>query len=280
MSLRTQQPVDTATPFMEDTDRPLIGPDEPPPFEVVNRAGRAPFLLVCDHASPVIPRALKQLGVADWVLERHVACDIGARAATLALSERFDAPAVLANYSRLVVDLNRKLHDASAFIKVSDGIAIPGNIELTERERQARIKTFFDPYHDAVDAELRRFKERGQVPGLVSIHTCTPVFNRVVRRWHVGVMWDKDPRIAKPLLERLAAMPDICPGDNEPYSGTHPNDFTVDHHAEQNGLPCVGIELRQDLVDSADGAIHWAGILGDALEPVLANPTLYTRRGE
>lgn len=258
----------------------LIASDEPPAYHLVNSEGTAPFLLVCDHASTAIPRALRQLGVADWVLERHVACDIGAKALTLALSKRFDAPAVLASYSRLVVDLNRQLHDSSAFIKVSDGIAIPGNIELSEAEREARIEHIFDPYHAAIDGALRRFTDRGHVPALISVHTCTPVFNRVVRRWHVGVMWDKDPRIARPLLDNLAAMPGVCAGDNEPYSGAHPNDFTVDHHAERNGLPCVGIEVRQDLVDSDEGAAEWAGILGDALEPILGEPSLYSRLDE
>lgn len=259
---------------------PLIGPDDPPPFHVVNADSPAPFLLVCDHASRIIPHGMKQLGVADWVLDRHVACDIGARALTLALSERFEAPAVLAGYSRLVVDVNRQLHDASAFIKVSDGIAIPGNIEMDERERTERIQSFFDPYHAAVDEALERFARRGHVPALLSIHTCTPVYNRVVRRWHVGVMWDKDPRIARRLLDNLARVPDVCVGDNEPYSGAHPNDFTIDHHAESNGLPCVGVEVRQDLVDTPEGAAYWAGILGDALEPVLTDAALYTRLNE
>ena len=259
---------------------PLIGPEDPPPFQVVNADGSAPFLLVCDHASRAIPHAMKQLGVADWVLERHVARDIGARALTLALSERFDAPAVLAGYSRLVVDLNRQLHDSSAFIKVSDGIAIPGNIEMDERERTERIQSFFDPYHAAVDEALARFTQRGHVPGLLSIHTCTPVYNRVVRRWHVGVMWDKDPRIARPLLENLARVPDVCVGDNEPYSGAHPNDFTIDHHAESNGFPCVGVEVRQDLVDTPEGAAHWAGVLGDAFDSVMADKALYSRLNE
>lgn len=256
---------------------PLIGPGDPPPFEVVNPEGKAPFLLVCDHASRTIPRSLRQLGVADWVLDRHVACDIGAKALTLALARRFDAPAVLAGYSRLVVDLNRQLEDASAFIKVSDGIAIPGNIELTEAERQDRIRSFFEPYHEAVNQALARFLDIGRIPALVSIHTCTPVYNRVVRRWHVGIMWDRDPRIAKPLLANLDTVPDLCVGDNEPYSGAHPNDFTIDHHAERHGFPCVGVEIRQDLVDTPEGAAHWADVLGAGLEPVMANDDLYTR---
>jgi len=261
---------------------PLIAPDEPPPFEILNPDGSAPFLLVCDHASRRIPQSLNRLGVADWVLDRHVACDIGARALTVALSERFNAMAVMANYSRLVVDLNRQLHDASAFIKVSDGIAIPGNIELDEAGRQARIDSFFDPYHDAVSKALDELSKRSghaeHAPALISIHTCTPVYNRVVRRWHIGIMWDVDARIAKPLLANLREQPDLCVGDNEPYSGAHPNDYTVDEHAEQNGLPCIGVEVRQDLVDSDEGAQQWAKILGDALDPVLADPALYQRR--
>lgn len=277
VSLGTQSNL-TASPQRDKRAWPLIGPDDPPPFEVVNPAGSAPFLLVCDHASRLIPPSLNKLGVADWVLDRHVACDIGAKALTLALSARFDAVAVLAGYSRLVVDLNRQLHDPSAFIKVSDGIAIPGNIELDETGRQARIASFFDPYHAAVSEALDGLAMRGHVPAVLSIHTCTPVYNRVVRRWHIGIMWDVDSRIAKPLLANLGQVPDLCVGDNEPYSGTHPNDYTIDHHAERNGLPCVGIEVRQDLVDSTEGAEQWAGILGDGLEPILADPGLYARR--
>ncbi len=91
-------------------------------------------------------------------------------------------------------------------------------------------------------------------------------------------MWDVDSRIARPLLANLEQVPDLCVGDNEPYSGAHPNDFTIDYHAESNGLPCVGIEVRQDLVDSAEGAERWAGILGDGLAPILAEPGLYARR--
>jgi len=280
LSLSPEQHSAKALPEHQDESWPLIAADEAPPFEVVNADGEAPFLLVCDHASRTIPRQLGQLGVADWVLDRHVACDIGARALTLALSERFDAPAVLAGYSRLVVDLNRQLHDASAFIKVSDGIAIPGNIELDEEERDLRIRSFFRPYHAAVSAALGRFTDTGRIPALISIHTCTPVYNRVVRRWHVGVMWDKDPRIARPLLANLGKVPDLCVGDNEPYSGAHPNDFTIDYHAERNGYPCVGIEVRQDLVDSPDGAEHWARLLAGAFEPVMAKTGLYTRLGD
>ena len=256
---------------------PLIGPDDPPPFRVINKDGKAPVLLVCDHASRAFPKAMQQLGVADWVLEKHVACDIGAAMVTERLAERLDAPAVLAGYSRLIVDLNRKLNDPTAFIEVSDGIAIPGNLDLDEEEKEERIASFFKPYHDEISRQLARFDERGIVPAFLSIHTCTPVFNNVVRHCHVGVMWDEDPRIPVPLMEALARDPEVKVGDNEPYSGRHPHDFTIDYHAEPLGLPYVGIEVRQDLVADRDGARRWADILADAFEEVLADPVLYRR---
>jgi predicted N-formylglutamate amidohydrolase len=249
---------------------PLIGPGDPPPYSLYNPEGKAPVLLVCDHASRAFPRAMNQLGLADWVLDKHVACDIGAALVTRHLADRLDAPAVLAGYSRLIVDLNRKLHGRSAFIPVSDGIAIPGNLEISEEEKAQRVASFFKPYHDAITERLKQFEENGVTPAFIAVHTCTPVFNRVVRRMHIGIMWDQDPRIPVPLIRRLEAMDGICVGDNEPYSGKHPHDFTIDYHAERSQLPCVGIEVRQDLVSDDEGAGRWAGVLADALEDVLA----------
>jgi predicted N-formylglutamate amidohydrolase len=212
---------------------------------------------------------MNQLGLADWVLEKHVACDIGAAQVTRFLSQRLDAPAVLAGYSRLIVDLNRKLTSSTAFIEVSDGITVPGNLDLGEEEKAERVASFFNPYHDAITARLEQFRQRGIQPAFISVHTCTPVFNQVVRQMHIGVMWDKDPRIPVPFIRNLADMDGVCVGDNEPYSGDHPHDFTIDFHAEANGLPHVGIEVRQDLVGDQEGARKWANILADALEGVL-----------
>jgi predicted N-formylglutamate amidohydrolase len=112
---------------------------------------------------------------------------------------------------------------------------------------------------------------------MIAVHTWSPVFDRVVRPWHVGIMWDKDPRIPVPVIRMLEQMDGVCVGDNEPYSGRHPHDFTIDYHAEPAGLPHVGIEVRQDLVTEEDGARKWAGILATALRDVLADENLYRR---
>lgn len=216
-----------------------------------------------------------RLGVDSSVLDQHVAWDPGSAAIARLLSERLDAPAVLGNYSRMLVDCNRQLYDPTAFIKVSDGIAIPGNLNLSEDEKWLRVRSFYWPYHNAVTEQLHQFRRRDVLPAFISIHSCTPVYNRVVRPWHYGVLWDQDPRIAVPLIEGLARNEGVCVGDNEPYSGRHPHDFTIDFHAEALGLPHVGIETRQDLIGDPEGERHWGGLLADALEPILADPGLY-----
>jgi len=254
---------------------PLIGPADPPPYEHCNLAGRAPVLLVADHASRAFPAAMGQLGLDDAVLGLHVAWDIGSAEVTRQLARLLDARAVLSGYSRLIVDCNRHLDDPTAFIQVSDGIGVPGNMELGDEQRELRVRSFFQPYHAAIDAELERFHDLGVVPAFISIHSCSPIFDRVVRPWHLGVLWDTDPRIARPLVQALREVPGVCVGDNEPYSGKDPHDYTIDTHAEAAGLPHVGLEIRQDLIDTPQRAAHWAGILAAALSPILDNPDLY-----
>jgi predicted N-formylglutamate amidohydrolase len=254
---------------------PLIGPGDPPPFISYNDHAKSPVLLVADHASPFFPAAMNQLGLADWVLDSHVAWDIGSDKLAQFLADQLDAQAILAGFSRLIVDPNRKLEDPSAFVEISDGIAIPGNIGLDEEHKALRVQSFFKPYHDKITSRLKHFSQSGTVPAMISVHTCSPVFDRIVRPWHIGIMWDKDPRIPIPLMRRLEQMDGVCIGDNEPYSGRHPHDFTIDYHAETAGLPHVGIEVRQDLVKDEDGARKWAGILAGALAGILSDKELY-----
>ena len=182
----------------------------------------------------------------------------------------------MAGYSRLLVDLNRSLEDPTAFPAESDGVLVPGNQQLSRQDRSLRVKSFYTPYRLAIERMLHRFRERDVVPAFISIHSFTPELAGVARPWHVGLLWDKDPRIPVPLLERLRAHPaGFHVGDNQPYSGKHPADYTIDHHAEAAGLPHVSIEVRQDLVDSEGGAERWAAILHQALGEILANPHLY-----
>jgi predicted N-formylglutamate amidohydrolase len=160
--------------------------------------------------------------------------------------------------------------------EVSDEVPVPGNRGLTATERAERADALYWPYHGAIEARLDAFAEREVHPAIVSIHSFTPVMNGFVRPWHVGVLWDKDPRIAVPLLRNLQA-PGRVIGDNQPYSAKEPTGYSMRRHAVPHGLPHALLEIRQDLIDTPSGAAAWARIIADALAPILANSALYRR---
>lgn len=265
------------TRFDSNKNYPLIGPEDPAPVAVINPDADPRVLLVCDHASRNFPAAMNKLGLDAPALDRHIAWDIGAGPVTHLLAERLGASAILAGYSRLIVDYNRKLDDPTAFPEVSDGVVVPGNQGLSESEKAERVISFYEPYHEAIAGRIEAVLSVGIKPAIISIHSFTPMFAGRARHWKVGVLWDKDPRIPLPFIRFLRErLSDDCVGDNEPYSGRDPHDFTVDNHAETRGLPNVSIEIRQDLIDSEAGVEEWAGHIGDALAPILADPALYS----
>jgi predicted N-formylglutamate amidohydrolase len=253
---------------------PLIGRDDPAPFAILHEQGAAPALVVCDHASRAFPRGMQRLGLPELPSWQHIAWDIGAAELARGISNALDAPAVLAGYSRLVVDCNRHPDDAEAFRRHSDGWLVPGNQSLTEFERRVRLACFFDPYHEAIAAMLAGFRTREVVPLVVSVHTFTPEMSGFARPWHVGVLWDKDEPNARRLIDGLRSVEDLVVGDNEPYSGKHPSDFTIDHHAERAGLPHVCIEVRQDQLESPAGTERWVRLLARLIGEMIRDPAL------
>ncbi|RUQ40248.1 MAG: N-formylglutamate amidohydrolase [Candidatus Competibacteraceae bacterium] len=265
---------------MNDSALPeLLQPGDPPPVRIVNPQGQAPLVLVCDHASNAIPARLGTLGLGPVELSQHIAWDIGAAPVTERLAMRLNAPALLNGYSRLVIDANRPPGDPTSIAEVSDSTLIPGNRDLDDAAAEQRLDTVFWPYHHAITQALaHRWRHgHGQAPALVAIHSFTPVMNGFHRPWHLGVLWNRDPRLAVPLLNALRANPDLCVGDNAPYSGREVG-FTMDTHGGAAGLAHVEIEIRQDLITDEAGQAYWADVVGTALEAVLRDPALYTVR--
>ena len=253
----------------------LIGAGDPPAVEIVRPEGKAPVLVTCDHASRAVPRALGRLGLGERELALHIGWDIGAGAVTRDLARLLDAPAILTGYSRLVIDCNRDLEDPTSIPAVSDGVAVPGNREISAAERARRVETLFRPYHRAIEQAIDGFIARGVHPAVLSIHSFTPSMNGIDRPWHVGVLWNKDPRIPVPLMAALRREHGLVVGDNEPYSAREPAGYTVRTHAENRGLPHMAVEIRQDLIASPAGTREWGERLARALTPILEDPGLY-----
>ncbi len=264
-------------PDAERAGAGLLAPDEPAPAWVHNADGAAQVLFVCDHAANFIPRALDRLGLPDEALERHIAYDIGIAPVTRMLADAFDAPAVFSHFSRLIVDPNRQLDDPTLVPAISDDTPVPGNRDLDEAALEARLGTFFWPYHAAVRDQIERMRAAGKCPALVSMHSFTPVMRGRERPWEVGVLWDDDARLPVPLMEALAAR-GCRVGDNEPYSGRDGHGYTQHVHGDRRGLANALIELRQDLIDTHRGREAWANELIAVFRDLLDDDALYRVR--
>lgn len=222
------------------------------------------LLLIADHASNHVPADIA-LGVPDALLREHVAIDIGVDPLGRALCAALGAPGILGGVSRLVADLNREEDRPTLIPLRSDGHAIPGNAALDEAGRAARIERFWRPYHARIAGMIAAHRPTM----LISLHSFTPQLREdptQLRPWQVGVLYNEDDRAARiaiPLLEAAG----IVTGDNLPYSGKQLN-ATMNAHGEANGIAYLGIEVRQDLIETGEGVARWAGLLGPIIMAV------------
>ena len=217
-------------------------------------------LFLCDHASNALPPGYQTLGLEPALFQTHIAYDIGAAEVTRTLAGLFHSPALLGVWSRLLIDLNRGTDDPTLVMKLSDGSIIPGNRHADSAEVARRIAQFHAPYHQAIADQIARLGR----PPLISMHSFTPSWKGSPWPWQVGILWDQDGRLAKPLMTHLARA-GFTVGDNEPYSGALEGD-TLNRHGTKTGLPHVLIELRQDLIGDAASA----RALALRLQPIIA----------
>lgn len=224
-------------------------------------------MVTCDHASNLVPPGVNggSLGLSPEDMGRHIAYDVGAAGVAMNLAEMLDAPLIMSNFSRLVIDPNRGEDDPTLLMKLYDGTIVPGNRTADAAERARRLDAFWRPY----DAAQRRLAARQDNTVLLSIHSYTPrLRGRDKRPWHVGILHGKDSRLAIPLIRRLHDESDLCVGENEPYGG-HLDGDSVDRHAIVPGRPNALIEIRNDLIRTDAQQYDWARRLAPILTEVL-----------
>ena len=241
----------------------------PHPVETIPGDPAGGLLLICDHASNHVPEDLAQLGVPEHEFARHIAYDIGAAAVTRRLAEALNAPAILTRFSRLIIDPNRRRADPTLVMRLSDGAVVPCNVRIDAAGKAERIRRFYEPFDEAIEAGIGRAEASGTRPAIVTIHSFTPYWRGVPRPWEVGILWDRDDRMSAPLIAGLRADPaGLTVGDNEPYGGGLPGD-TIDRHAMARGLPNALVEIRQDLIAAEAGQLAWAERFARLLRPML-----------
>lgn len=253
----------------------LLSSQEPAPFGELNSDGGSSILFISDHHRNRVPASLDNLGLPAEELERHIGYDIGIAWAAEYLVGRFDAPLVHTNYSRLIIDCNREPDAPGSIPEVADGTTVPGNRAIPEHDREARRLELFKPYHDAIHRRIEAMEASGRTPVIVALHSFTPQLRDggAWRPWHIGILWNEDPRLPVPLIDALRADVNLSIGDNEPYTGRQ-GVFSMQAHPEARGLVHAAVEFRQDLIGTEAGAHEWAEIFAKALEIAISSITL------
>ena len=235
------------------------------PYEIINAAAKSQWLVICDHATNVVPDTVSEgsLGIGAADMQRHIAYDIGAKGVARALGTILKAPVVCSNFSRLVIDPNRGEDDPTLLMKLYDGTIIDANRYADDTEKERRLKAFHRPYHRAIATTAAALED----PVILSIHSFTPQA-KPMRPWQIGVLSAEDRRFTDPLLARLHRESDLCVGDNQPYRGDLPGD-AIDRHALQHGRLNALIELRNDLIAAPEDQQKWAARLAPILQDTL-----------
>jgi predicted N-formylglutamate amidohydrolase len=246
----------------------LLATDEPPPFEVVPASPASRFVIVCDHAGRLVPRALEGLGLPADELERHIAWDIGVAGLGRKLARALDATLILQPYSRLVIDCNRRLTRPDSIVKTSEDTVVPGNQDISPAAARERATEIFEPYHARIREELDARRDAGRAATLILLHSFTPVYRGVARPWHAGVLYLGDSRLALALLDQLRAEHGLVVGENEPYAASELTDYGIVEHGEGRGLLHVELEVRQDLLSDEASQNAWSERLARALGAV------------
>lgn len=253
----------------------ILAPDEGPAAAVYRADGRAPVLLVCEHASSFIPASLSNLGLADADRLCHAVWDIGAIDMAMHIADLLDAPLVHSRVSRLVYDCNRPPSAASAYPERSETVEVPGNRNLSEADRALRASEVYDPFRQLLASTLDGFATR---PALITIHTFTPTWFGNPRATELGVLHDADDQLAESVLAAALSQTTLRAELNQPYAAVDGVTHTLREHAVPRGIENVMIEVRNDLVSDQAGADRIGTMLASIFAEALNLPTT-TRQG-
>jgi predicted N-formylglutamate amidohydrolase len=237
-------------------------------FVVLGPRSLVPVVLTCEHASLRVPSTPPPDFRERRILRTHWGWDPGAWQITRELSRRLKTSAVGGKWSRLWVDLNRRVDDPTLIRREADGVELSWNAGLDDELREQRVLTYHTPYHEVIDRLIVRRLVRGRHPLLFAIHTFTAALAGRPRRFDAGVLYERDRGLAQRLAGRLRDA-GLRVRYNQPYSGMAGMMYSVDRHGKHHGLPCLELELNQDLFEESSAAARLATVVEGGIRELL-----------
>jgi predicted N-formylglutamate amidohydrolase len=215
-------------------------------------------VVTCEHASNALPPGLE---LDEGLRSLHIAWDPGALPIAETIAERFKAPLIAGEYSRLLVDLNRTVGNRMLIRRVSDGHRIPFNYGLDEAAVQERIERYYDPYRNRVIEAADAAIERHGRCVHICVHTFTPALAGNVRGNDIGLLHDPNWGIERvacaELRDHLDAATDHVTWFNRPYSGTADGILpAMRRRYEPHQFVGIELEVNQKYADDAAALEH------------------------
>jgi len=184
------------------------------------------------------------------------------------VSAKDAASAVGGAWSRLLIDLNRRVDDPTLIRRTAGGVDLPWNRDLTPAGIERRIQTWHTPYHVEVDRVILRRLVRGVRPLLFAVHSFTPVYDGRPRPFDVGILYEHHRALAHRLGRSLSAA-GLRLRYNQPYSGMGGMMYAVDRHGSHYRLPCLELEVNQRLFGPRGAHVRLGRIVAAALGQLL-----------
>ncbi len=232
---------------------------------VENSGALGRFVIVCEHASALIPPQWGDLGLSEELRRAHIAWDPGALGLARGLARRLDGVLVHAPVSRLIYDCNRAPDMPGAMPAKSEVHDIPGNAAISAAERLARTEAVYLPWAAGLHDLIARRIALGLRPVVVTVHSFTPVYFGKKRLVEFGIIHDADRSLSVAVLTAAQKLTRLNTQLNAPYSAVDGVTHTLRLHATPYGLPNVMLEIRNDLIGSTDAEEAMA----EQLAPVL-----------
>jgi len=243
--------------------------------ELINPYGKAPIVLICEHASNFIPPFLDGLGLSSEGRMSHAAWDIGAYEMACKMSELLDAPLIASKASRLVYDCNRAPESGIGIPSKSETIEVPGNKDLSESEKNERVNYAYKPFHELINQTIYHpdrlaLSSQHSSPAIITIHSFTPIYFGKERSVELGILHDKDDRLAKLMMQEALSRIKLKSEFNSPYDVSDNVMHTINKHARDQGFMNVMIEVKNDLLSNPSDIHSVAADLSIVIKEALA----------
>jgi len=201
-----------------------------------------------EHASSRVPKRLQHLGLPPAWLQTHHGWDLAAAVVGRLLARALGAPLHLGRWSRLVADVNRSACHPRVVPRTTGGRRVPANHDLDPGDRRQRIARYWQPYRDAVEADLdRAVAAHGRVVH-ISIHSFVERLASRERRYETGLLYNPARRLERSMADRLARRLTAAGyrlRRNQPYSGLD-DGFCMRMRAERRASSYLGMEIEMN----------------------------------